>query len=106
MPSTEDFVVLRGRTLRLNIKLFKDAAKTEILNLTALTVSLELLGVKTLTSGSGLTITPLAGEVQAKLTPAQTLAVPPSPVHYELVVEENPEEIDTPVHGTLIFTNP
>lgn len=105
-PTSELLEVERGVTFRCKILLFEDAAKTKPLNLTGLTITLKIDGVANLASGAGLTITPLAGQIDVKLTPVQTRAVVVAQAHYCLFLEENAEEIVPPLNGTMTFTNP
>lgn len=105
-PTSELLAVERGVTYRCKILLFKDAAKTEPLNLTGLTITLKIDGVATLASGSGLTINVAAGSIAVKLTPAQTKAVVVAQTHYCLFLEENAEEIVAAIHGTMTFATP
>jgi hypothetical protein len=105
-PSTEHFDVLRGMTFRRTITLFEDEAKTKPLNLTGLTVKLTVAGDLTLTSGSGLVISPTEGKNAIRLTPTQTTAAPANVCHYVLTLEESSEEIVPPLVGNMTFQNP
>jgi hypothetical protein len=104
VPVTELLNVERGVTFRCKITLYEDKAKTKPLNLTGLIVTLAIQGAFSLTAGAGLTITPLAGEIAVKLTPAQIASVSVPQTSYRLTLEESPEEIVAVLKGPIHFT--
>ena len=105
-PNQENLGIIRGMTFRARVKLFEDKAKTKALNLTGVTVELDIDGYLTLTEGAGLTVTKLQGEVVIELTAAQTQEAPPTAsLHYFLIFKEGTEKV-VPLRGQLEISTP
>ena len=105
-PNQENLEVLRGMTFRAKVSLFENVNKTKALNLTGVTVELDIDGYVTLKEGAGLTVTPLTGIIVIELTSEQTEQAPPTGnLHYYLILKEGTEKV-VPLRGSLEISNP
>lgn len=73
-PARQPLRAYAGATFAPIIQLWADDERAEPFDLTGYVVTMDIVGVKTLTEGDGLTVTPDDGEIQPVLTSAATAA--------------------------------
>lgn len=111
VPFVQNLKVIRGASYAAVMELYEDEGRTKPFGLAGWNVTLVPNGLPTMAVGGELSIpSPVSGDVNIALTPAQTSAYPVGKYHYVLwVVKTEGEGAGTsltPVVGTLAVVNP
>lgn len=106
IPANEQLPeIIRGGTWEIELELWSDTGHTIPFSLVGYTVNLEIIGVKNLTSGSGLTISASEGKITAQLSATETAAIAAAEAKYYLKIEKAGTVI-FPVHGSVPIVSP
>lgn len=108
IPAEADLEAVIGADFEADFVFYNDVEQTSLFDLTGNTISMQIGGLFTLTSGAGLTIG--GGTVTARLAGTQTATVTANPpgarVPYWLKFVDGGGTVSYPVHGGVSFVNP
>jgi hypothetical protein len=101
-PAEPPFVAQSGESFEETVKVWKDAAHTQPLNLAGWTTQLEIAGVRTLTEGHGLTIT---GEnsVLITLSEPEVAAAAPRSTRCTMTIRKEERVINVFTNRQFVF---